>query len=113
MEGTSPQWATFEAFATATKQLCNVSRLLANHFLSGCDIIAHKCGIDKARVVKQLLKGIKLGRIGNVEDDITVKEAQRLLLRVMEWNHRIKCQKCDMNHGWTKHPSRKWPELRH
>ena len=76
MEGTSPKRAVIDIAATAKAHAGIVPQLLAAHALSGCDTVAYMWGIGKATVVKLLLKGLRLDKLGEVNaqmDDIVAE----------------------------------------
>lgn len=69
MEGTSPTRASIDIGATVKQHSDIILYLLAAHALSGCDTVACIFGIGKATVVQNLLKGYKLEKLGNIDED--------------------------------------------
>jgi hypothetical protein len=77
MEDTSPKRAVVDIGETAKKHAQIAPYLLAAHCLTGCDTVAHLCGIGKTTVVKVLLAGHTLTIIGssNANEDDILEEA--------------------------------------
>ena len=70
MEGSSLQWTLIYIGTTAIKQANIVPQLLAAHATSGCDTVAYMFGVGKATVVKVLLQGHRLNKLGESEANI-------------------------------------------
>ena len=65
MEGTSSERTLVDIGATVKKHSKIVPQLLAARALSGCDTVAYRFGISKATVIKTLMKGKKLEKLGD------------------------------------------------
>jgi hypothetical protein len=65
-----------------------VPSLLAAYALSGCDIVAHMFGISKAAIVKVLMKGLTLLRLGEHDanmDEIITEATEFVICCCLLW----------------------------
>ena len=79
MESTSSNRMLVDIAATSKKHGPIISQLLAAHAISGCDTVGHMYGIGKGTVIKALLRGQQIKKLGEVNaalDDITAECTQ-------------------------------------
>ena len=79
MESTSSNRMSVDIAATSKKHGPIISQLLAAHAISGCDTVGQLYGIGKGTVIKALLGGRQIKKLGEVNttlDDITAECTQ-------------------------------------
>ncbi|KAG7164002.1 hypothetical protein Hamer_G014467 [Homarus americanus] len=77
MEGTSPSRSTIDIKATVEKHRDLVADIMAAHALSGCNTVAHLCGIGKVTAMQTLKSGHRLDKLGKIVAEITEVVAAR------------------------------------
>ena len=102
MESTSSSRMLVDIAATSEKHGPIISQLFAAHALSGCDTVGQLYGIGKGTVIKALLGGQQIKKLGEVNatlDDMTAECTQFI----------ASCYGCKNGVNMQMFGPKKWP----